>query len=56
MAGAQNRERLVDAMLLVRFELLQPAFFDEFDNPARVEIHGRDETLRWYQKMVGSSV
>ena len=35
---AENRERLIDAVLLVRFELLHPAFLDELDDPARIEV------------------
>ena len=38
MAGAEDRERLIDAMLLIRLELLHPAVFDELDDPAWIEI------------------
>ena len=38
VAGAQNRDRLIDAVLLVRFEVLRPALLDELDDPPRIEI------------------
>ena len=38
VAGAKDRQRLVDAVLLVRFEVLHPALLDELDDPARIEI------------------
>ncbi len=36
--GMQNRNGLLDAMLLVGFELFDGAAFDELDNPARIQI------------------
>ena len=38
VAGAEDRDRLVDAMLLVGFELLHPALLDQLDDPPRIEI------------------
>src|ERR1051325_1004596 len=38
MSGAQNGDGLIDAVLLVSFKVLHPAFFDELDDPARIEI------------------
>ena len=38
VAGAEDRDRLVDAMLLVGFEVLHPALLDQLDDPARIEI------------------
>ena len=36
--GAEDRDRLIDAVLLVRFEVLHPALLDELDDPPRIEI------------------
>ena len=36
--GGEDRERLVDAVLLVRFEVLHPALLDELDDPPRIEV------------------
>ena len=35
---AEDRDRLIDAVLLVRFEVLHPALLDELDHPPRIEI------------------
>ena len=36
--GAEDRDRLIDAVLLVRFEVLHPALLDQLDDPPRIEI------------------
>ena len=52
VAGAENRDRLIDAMLLVRFELLHPAFFDELDDPARIEIDAEADAAAMLGQML----
>ena len=36
--GREDRQRLVDAVLLVRLQVLHPALLDELDDPPRIEI------------------
>ena len=36
--GGEDRHRLIDAVLLVRLQVLHPALLDELDDPARVEV------------------
>ena len=38
VAGLQNRDRLVDDVILVGLEVLGPALLDQLDDPARIEI------------------
>src|SRR5205823_3183923 len=39
MIGREYGQGLVDYMLLISLEMLHPAFLDEFDHPARIEIN-----------------
>ena len=36
--GREDRQRLVDAVLLVRFEVLHPALLDQLHDPPRIEV------------------
>src|SRR5437867_3533263 len=38
VAGLKNRNRLIDTMVLVGLQLLGPAFLDQLDHPARVQV------------------
>src|SRR5262249_16929738 len=42
--GRENRDRLVDAMLFVGFQVLHPALFDELDDPPRIQIDAKADT------------
>ena len=36
--GREDRDGLVDAVLLVRFQVLHPALLDQLDDPARIQV------------------
>ncbi len=56
MVGRQNRDRLVDAVLLVLFKMFHPTFLDEFDHPSRVKIDTKaDSTSVLAQVLDGQS-
>ena len=38
VAGAEDRDRLVDDVVLVGLEVIHPALLDQLDDPARIEI------------------
>jgi hypothetical protein len=44
VACGEDCDRLIDAMLLVGFEVLHPALFDELDDPPRIEIDAKADT------------
>ena len=39
VAGLQDRDRLIDDVILVGLEVLAPSLLDQLDHPPRVEIH-----------------
>ena len=41
VVGVQNRDRLVDAVFFVFFQMFHPAFFDQLDHPPRIEIDAK---------------
>src|SRR5713101_4689335 len=43
MARLEHGQRLLDDMILVGIEVLHPAFFDKFHDPARIEIDAKTD-------------
>src|SRR5262245_39878588 len=38
MAGREDSDRLINAVLLVSLEVFHPAFLNQFDDPTRIEV------------------
>ena len=41
MASIENGERLIDAVRLVFFQVFGPTLFDQFDDPAGIQIDAK---------------
>ena len=39
LAGIEDRDRLIDHVILVGLQVLAPALLDQLDDPARIEVH-----------------
>src|SRR5262249_13139656 len=52
--GAKNRHRLLDAVILVRSQVLHPPLLAELDDPARVEIDAEADAAAELAKMLDS--
>ena len=44
MVGRKDRDGLVDAVLLVLFEMFHPPLLDEFDHPSRIQVDAKADS------------
>ena len=45
MPGSQNRDRLINAMFLVFFEVIHPALLDQLHDPTRIQVDTKADSL-----------
>ena len=50
--GLEDRDRLVDHVILVRLQMLAPAFLDQLDDPARIEIDAEADAAAILREML----
>ena len=48
----KNGNRLIDAVLFVRFQVLHPALFDQLDHPPRIEIDAKANAAAMLRQML----
>ncbi len=54
VAGGEHGNRLIDAVLLIFFQVIHPALFDELDHPPRIEVDAKADAATVLRQVLHS--